>query len=169
MARSCYQRGVLSSFHSSARCLVRMSHHHTFSRDSITFQKKAPVTSFNRMFANTVHSLGNPIIAFLLSFCLAAILSFWKAPFRYRGPFCALLKRLQSPRLRCSMAENGPAPSFLWETQLGMERPGPASIHIQPLFDGPASPTTSSMHTISLLPCKTAAPSSSPAPSHIAA
>lgn len=115
-----------------------MLHHHTFSPDSISFQK-APVNSFNWVFANTVYSLGNPIITFLLSFCLSAILSFWKAPFRERGPFYLLLKGFKpAPPLLNGWEQAGPG--FLWVTQLTMEQPGPGLLHIQPLFDGHPAP-----------------------------
>lgn len=103
-----------------------LHHRRTFSRDCIGFWK-APVNSFNCVFANTVYSLGNPIITFLLSFCLSAILSFWKDPFRDRGPFYLILKGFKpAPPLLNSWEQAGLG--FLWVTQLAMESPGPASF-----------------------------------------
>ncbi len=143
-----------------------MLHHHTFSRDSISFQK-APVNSFNCMFANTVYSLGNPIITFLLSFCLSAILSFWKGPFRDRGPFYLILKGFKpAPPLLNGWEQTGLG--FLWVTQLAMERPGPASFTFSLclMASQPHDFIHTHYHPIAM---QNSSFFSSPAPSHIAA
>lgn len=110
----------------------------TFSWDSISFSK-APVNSFNTMFANTIYSLGkrsNPIITFLLLFCLSAILRFWKGPFRDHGPFYLILKGLKlAPSVTNGWEQAGLG--FLWVTQLAME---PSLLHIQRLFDDQPAP-----------------------------
>lgn len=81
----------------------------------------------NCVFANTVYSPGNPIITFLLPFCLSLILSFWKGPFKQRGPFYLTLKGFKPAPLLLNGWERA-VRGFLWVTQLAMERSDPASF-----------------------------------------
>lgn len=81
------------------------------SAETVSLSGKHRWTLSDCMFANTVYSLGNPIITFLLPFCLSAILSFWKGPFR-DGTILPSPERALNPRLRSSMAENRPARAF---------------------------------------------------------
>lgn len=94
------------------------------------------------MFANTVQSLGkrsNPIITFLLLFCLTAILNFWKGPFKDRGTILPCSERIQTSAFTPQWLRKGlPGLSLGNTISHGASRPG--LLHIQPLFDGqPAS------------------------------
>lgn len=97
------------------------------------------MNSFSTVFANTVYSLGkrsDPIITFLLSFCLSTILGFWKGPFRGWGPFYLILKAFKpTPPLLNGWERAGLG--FLWVTQLAME---PSLLHIQCGFDDRPAP-----------------------------
>lgn len=134
MARSCSQRGVFSFICQLFSANVKPPH-----VQPRQFQiPNRPQWTLSTECLPT-QSLGNPIIAFLLLFCLVAIFSCWKAPFREKGPFYVLLKGFKpAPPLLNGWERTGP--SFLWETQLAMGRQGQASIHMQPVLDGQLAP-----------------------------
>lgn len=106
--------------------------------------------------------MSNPIITFLLSFCLSAILSFWKGPFRDHGPFYLILKGFKpAPPLLNGWEQTGLG--FLWVTQLAME---PSLLHIQLLFDD--QPAHDFIHThYQPIAMQNSSFFSSPGPSHI--
>lgn len=120
------------------------------------------MNSFNRMFANTVPGKSNNRIPPLVLSC--SHFQLLEGSFQRKRTILRPLERLQTCTSVAQWLRTD-WPGLSLGNTISHGATGP-SLHSHAACVGwPTSPMTSSKHTISLLPCKTAAPS--PAPRHL--